>query len=46
MAGETFKAHFIGRKNLAAFLNAWLAVPDTVLLQRHFMNAYILEAVF
>ncbi len=45
MAGETFKAHFIPRKNLAAFLNAWLAAPDTVLLQRHFMNAHILEAV-
>ncbi|QMS86585.1 hypothetical protein HUN01_03010 [Nostoc edaphicum CCNP1411] len=45
MAGETFKAHFIPRKNLAAFLNAWLTAPDTVLLQRHFMNAHILEAV-
>lgn len=45
MAGETFRAHFIPRQNLAAFLNAWLAAPDTVLLQRHFMNAHILEAV-
>ncbi|MEH1947146.1 MAG: hypothetical protein V7K77_09340 [Nostoc sp.] len=45
MAGETFKANFIPRKKLAAFLNAWLAAPDTVLLQRHFMNAHILEAV-
>ncbi|MDF5708323.1 MAG: hypothetical protein PUP90_11725 [Nostoc sp. S4] len=45
MTGETFRAHFIPRKNLAAFLNAWLAAPDTVLLQRHFMNAHILEAV-
>ncbi|QKQ74061.1 hypothetical protein [Nostoc sp. TCL240-02] len=45
MAGETFKAHFIPRKNLAAFLNAWLAALDTVLLQRHFMNAHILETV-
>ncbi|MHC5848737.1 hypothetical protein [Nostoc sp.] len=45
MAGETFKAYFIPRKNLAAFLNAWLAAPDTILLQRHFMNAHILEAV-
>ncbi|BAZ18244.1 hypothetical protein NIES4071_101290 (plasmid) [Calothrix sp. NIES-4071] len=44
-AGETFKAHFVPRNNLAPFLNAWLAAPDTVLLQRHFMNAHIIEAV-
>ena len=43
--GETFKAHFVPRQNLAAFLNAWLAAPDTVLLQRHFMNGHILQAV-
>jgi hypothetical protein len=43
--GETFKAHFVPRSRLAAFLNAWLAFPDTVLLQRHFMNAHILQAV-
>ncbi|MEH2422143.1 MAG: hypothetical protein V7K48_14870 [Nostoc sp.] len=45
IVGETFKAHFISRKNLAGFLNAWLIAPDTILLQRHFMNAHILEAV-
>ena len=45
VCGETFKAHFVPRQNLAAFLNAWLAAPDTVLLQRHFMNGHILQAV-
>ncbi len=43
--GETFKAHFVPRRRLAAFLNAWLSAPDTVLLQMHFMNAYILQAI-
>ncbi len=45
VAGETFKVHFIPRSRLAAFLNAWLAAPDTVILRHHFMNAHILEAV-
>lgn len=45
LAGETFKAHFVPRPRLAAFLNAWLAAPDTVILRHHFMNAHILEAV-
>ena len=45
VCGETFKAHFVLRQNLAAFLNAWLAAPDTRLLQRHFMNSHILQAV-
>lgn len=45
VAGETFKAHFVPRRRLAAFLNAWLAAPDTVILRHHFMNAHILEAV-
>ena len=43
--GENFQAHFVPRCRLAAFLSAWLAAPDTVLLQRHFMNAHILQAV-
>ncbi|MEO0014240.1 MAG: hypothetical protein RLZZ535_2629 [Cyanobacteriota bacterium] len=43
--GETFKTHFIRRPGLAAFLNAWLATPDTVILQGHHMNGHILEAV-
>jgi len=45
VSGESFQAHFVPRCRLAAFLNAWLAAPDTVLLQRHFMNAHILQAV-
>lgn len=45
IAGESFKTYFIQRSRLAAFLNAWLAVPDTVILRHHFMNAHILEAV-
>ncbi len=45
IAGETFKTHFVQRSRLAAFLNAWLAAPDTVILRHHFMNAHILEAV-
>jgi hypothetical protein len=43
--GETFPAHFVPRRRLATFLNAWLAAPDTVLLQKHFMNGYILQVV-
>ncbi len=43
--GETFKTHFVPRPRLAAFLNAWLAGPDTVILQGHHMNGHILEAV-
>ncbi len=45
IAGETFQTHFVPRSRLAAFLNAWLAAPDTVILRHHFMNAHILEAV-
>jgi hypothetical protein len=43
--GETFKTHFVPRPCLAAFLNAWLAAPDTVILQGHHMNGHILDAV-
>jgi hypothetical protein len=45
IAGESFKTYFIRRSRLAAFLNAWLAAPDTVILRHHFINAYILETV-
>jgi len=45
IVGETFKTHFVPRSRLAAFLNAWLAAPDTVILRHHFMNAHILDAV-
>ncbi len=43
--GETFQAHFVPRRRLAPFLNAWLSAPDTVILQQHFMNGHILQAV-
>ena len=43
--GETFKTHFVPRPRLAAFLNAWLATPDTVILQGHHLNGHILDAV-
>ncbi|MEB3827902.1 hypothetical protein [Phormidium sp. CCY1219] len=45
ITGETFHAYFVARPRLAPFLNAWLAAPDTVILQHHFMNAHILQAV-
>ena len=45
ITGETFQSHFVARPRLAAFLNAWLAAPDTVILRHHLMNAHILEAV-
>jgi hypothetical protein len=45
VAGESFRTYFVRRSRLAAFLNAWLAAPDTVILRHHFMNAHILEAV-
>jgi hypothetical protein len=45
ITGESFRSYFVRRSRLAAFLNAWLAAPDTVILRHHFMNAHILEAV-
>jgi len=45
MAGESFATYFVQRPHLAAFLNAWLAAPDTAILRHHFMNAHILEVV-
>lgn len=45
VTGEGFPTYFIPRSRLAPFLNAWLAVPDTVILRHHFMSAHILEAV-
>ena len=45
VAGESFRTYFVRRSRLAAFLNAWLAAPDTLILRHHFMNAHILEAV-
>ncbi len=43
--GESFASYFVRRSRLAAFLNAWLAKPDTVILRHHFMSAHIMEAV-
>lgn len=45
ISGETFPSHFVPRRNIAPFLNAWLAATDTVIMQRHFMNGHILQAV-
>ncbi|MEG4346442.1 hypothetical protein QUB70_24650 [Microcoleus sp. A003_D6] len=45
VAGETFNSYFVPRSRLAPFLNAWLAAPDTVILQHHHMNAHILQEV-
>jgi tRNA A37 threonylcarbamoyltransferase TsaD len=30
---------------MAPFLNAWLAAPDTVILNHHHINGHILQAV-
>jgi hypothetical protein len=43
--GETFNCHYIPRPRLASFLNAWLATPDTVILQGHHLTSHVLEAV-
>ena len=45
VAGESFKANFIGRSRLVPFLNAWLAAPETATLPYHFMIDHILEVV-
>jgi hypothetical protein len=38
MAGESFATYFVQRPHLAAFLNAWLAAPDTAILRHHFIK--------
>ena len=43
--GESFPAHYIPRSRLAPFLNAWLATPDTVILNHHHITNHILQAV-
>jgi len=43
--GESFSTYFVRRSRLAAFLNAWFATPDTVILRHHFMSVHIMEAV-
>ena len=45
LTGESFDAHYVPRSQLAPFLNAWLATPDTVILNHHHINSHILQAV-
>ena len=45
LTGESFRAHYIPRSHLAPFLNAWLAVPDTVIMNHHHITSHILQAV-
>ena len=45
MTGESFAAHYVPRSRLAPFLNAWLAAPDTVILNHHHISGHILQAV-
>ena len=45
ITGETFQAYYVPRSRLAPFLNAWLSIPDTVILHNHHINAHILQAV-
>ncbi|MEM6839075.1 MAG: hypothetical protein AAF609_19765 [Cyanobacteria bacterium P01_C01_bin.120] len=45
MTGESFEVHYVPRSRLAPFLNAWLAAPDTVILNHHHINGHILQAV-
>ena len=45
LTGESFEAHYVPRSRLAPFLNAWLAAPDTVILNHHHINGHILQAV-
>jgi hypothetical protein len=43
--GETFATYYVPRSRMAAFLNAWLAAPDTVILNHHHVNNHILQAI-
>ncbi len=45
ITGESFQAHYVPRSRLAPFLNAWLATPDTVILNHHHITGHILDAV-
>ncbi|MGK7911529.1 MAG: hypothetical protein AB4050_08620 [Synechococcus sp.] len=45
LTGESFRAHYIPRSRLAPFLNAWLAVPDTAIVNHHHITSHILQAV-
>ncbi|WP_315862690.1 hypothetical protein [Picosynechococcus sp. PCC 73109] len=45
ITGESFQAHYVPRSRLAPFLNAWLAMPDTVIMNRHYITGHILQVV-
>jgi hypothetical protein len=45
LTGERFEAHYVPRSRLAPFLNAWLALPDTVIQNHHHITSHILQAV-
>ncbi|MEO0942839.1 MAG: hypothetical protein AAFY30_14935 [Cyanobacteria bacterium J06642_12] len=45
LTGESFRAHYIPRSRLASFLNAWLAFPDTAIVNHHHITSHILQAV-
>ena len=45
ITGESFETYYVPRSRLAPFLNAWLAAPDTVILNHHHINSHILQAV-
>jgi hypothetical protein len=45
VTGESFRTYFVPRSRLAPFLNAWLAVPDTVIMNHHHITNHILQAV-
>lgn len=45
ITGESFRAYYVPRSRLAPFLNAWLATPDTVIMNHHHITSHILQAV-
>lgn len=45
LTGESSETYYVPRSRLAPFLNAWLAAPDTVILNYHHITGYILQAV-
>jgi hypothetical protein len=45
ITGESFPAHYVPRSRLAPFLNAWLANPDTVIMNHRHITSHILQAV-
>ncbi len=45
ITGESFRSNYVPRSRLAPFLNAWLATPDTVIMNHHHITGHILQAV-